>query len=78
MTTDLSIQCHCGSVRGLARGVSRKVGIRVVCYCDDCQAFANYLGAGDTILDSHGGTDIFQMSPAALNIMHGLDNLVLR
>ena len=75
MTTDLSIECNCGAFRGLARGISPQVGIRVVCYCDDCQAFANHLGAGDTTLDSHGGTDIFQMSPAVLNIEQGLDNL---
>jgi hypothetical protein len=75
MASDLSIQCNCGSFRGIARGVSRKVGIRVVCYCDDCQHFAHYLGARDTTLDSHGGTDIFQMSPAAFNITQGLDKL---
>lgn len=75
MPTDLSIQCSCGSFRGVARGISPGVGIHGICYCDDCQAFADYLGARDTTLDSHGGTEIFQMSPAALTIGQGLENL---
>ena len=33
---------------------------RVVCYCDDCQAFLHYLKRAD-LLDAHGGTDIVQV-----------------
>ncbi len=75
VTTDLSIQCRCGALRGVARGVSSRAGYRVVCYCDDCQSFANYLETDGQILDAHGGTDIFQMSPARLKIMQGLEQL---
>ncbi len=76
MPTDLPIRCSCGALRGIARGVSAKRGNRIVCYCDDCQSFAYFLEHPDRILDSHGGTDIFQMSPARLEISEGADQLV--
>lgn len=75
MSTDLSIQCDCGAFRGVAKGISPGVGLHGICYCDDCQAFADYLGARDRVLDSHGGTEIFQVSPAALAISQGRQNL---
>lgn len=42
-------------------------GCRVVCYCDDCQAFAHFLGRPG-ITDEWGGTDLFQMAPRNLRI----------
>ncbi len=75
MTTDVPISCSCGSLRGVARSVSRRSGNRLVCYCDDCQSFAEFLGRADEILDTHGGTDIFQMSPARLEITEGGNRL---
>ena len=76
MPTDLAIRCECGSLRGVLRGVSGANGNRIVCYCDDCQSFAHFLGRADQILDPHGGTDIFQTSPARLEISAGTDRLV--
>ncbi|WP_262695252.1 DUF6151 family protein [Kordiimonas aquimaris] len=73
--TDLNLECSCGSVKGVARDISPKTGIHVVCYCDDCQAFARELGQQNTILDRHGGTDIFQMSPATIEITTGTEHL---
>ena len=73
--TDLALQCSCGTLRGVARGVSSDRGNRVVCYCDDCQSFAHFLGRANEILDAHGGTDIFQMSPARLEILEGANHL---
>jgi hypothetical protein len=55
--------------------VSAKCGNRVVCYCEDCQAFAHFLGGADRILDRHGGTEIFQMSSRHLEILEGADRL---
>ncbi len=78
MPTDLPIRCSCGALRGTARGVSGKRGNRLVCYCDDCQSFAYFLGGlGGTseTLDAHGGTDIFQMSPAHLEFEKGVEHL---
>jgi len=70
----LGIRCRCGHLRGTVADVSPAAGIRVVCYCDDCQAFATRLGRED-ILDGHGGTDIFQLSPARVTISEGHDRL---
>ena len=75
MTTDVSLRCTCGIVRGVARGVSGSSGNRVICYCDDCQSFAHFLARADEILDTHGGSDIFQMAPARIEISAGSDRL---
>lgn len=74
---DLAIQCECGAFRAAVRDVSSSAGNRVVCYCDDCQTFPHHLGCSDTVLDSHGGTDIFQTSPAKFEISEGAENLAL-
>ena len=75
MKTDVQIGCTCGQFRGVARAISGSAGNRLICYCDDCQSFAEYLGRAADILDAHGGTDIFQMSPAHLQIFDGLESL---
>jgi hypothetical protein len=54
---------------------SPEAGNRCVCYCDDCQSFAHFLGRADEILDPHGGTDIFQMSSARLSFSAGIEDL---
>jgi hypothetical protein len=46
-----------------------------VCYCDDCQSFANALATRLSVLDANGGTDIFQTSPARLVFTAGRDRL---
>jgi hypothetical protein len=43
---------------------------RVVCYCDDCQAFAHQLGRAD-LLNAQGGSDIVQVAPASLTFVKG-------
>ena len=75
MPRDLTIRCTCGALQGVARGVSAKAGNHAVCYCDDCQAFAHFLARAQDILDPHGGTEIFQMSPARVAITGGADRL---
>jgi hypothetical protein len=72
---DLPIRCSCGALRGALRGISPDQGNHIVCYCDDCQSFAHYLERADEILDKHGGSDIFQHSPAKLEISEGADKL---
>ncbi len=71
---DLSLRCRCGGVSGVLEGVSARNGSHVVCYCDDCQAFARFLGGGD-ILDAHGGTEIFQTTPSRVHIRSGASNI---
>jgi hypothetical protein len=75
MSTDFSIQCSCGTLRGVVRGAAASAENRVVCYCDDCQSFAHFLQRADEVLDENGGTDIFQISPARLEITQGSDQL---
>lgn len=75
MWTDLPIRCSCGRLRGVARGVSPLLGNRVICYCGDCQSFAHFLGRGNEILDPRGGTEIFQTSPARIQILQGCERL---
>ena len=71
---DLPLRCRCGHVRGVARDLSRSTGNRVICYCDDCQAFARFLERTD-VMDSAGGTDVFQMAPARIQVTEGTDAL---
>lgn len=72
---DVPLKCSCGTVQGMAHDISAHTGTRAVCYCDDCQAFARYLGRESDILDEHGGTDIFQITPAQIEINQGADRL---
>jgi hypothetical protein len=74
MRPDLPLRCRCGRVRGVAREVSPSSGFRFVCYCEDCQAFARFLERAD-VLDAAGGTDIFQMPPARVELTEGADAL---
>jgi Family of unknown function (DUF6151) len=72
---DVSLACRCGAVLGVAHDVGPKTGNRAICYCDDCQAFAHWLDRATDILDASGGTDIFQMSQAKIDLTHGLEHV---
>jgi len=74
MERDIELECSCGTVHGLARGVSATTVNRVVCICADCQAFARHLGRTD-LLDSHGGSDIIQLAPNAVSFDRGTDKI---
>jgi hypothetical protein len=54
-------------MRGVARNVSPSTGLRFVCYCKDCQAFARFLDRAD-VLDPAGGTDNFHMAPGRVKL----------
>jgi Family of unknown function (DUF6151) len=73
MPTELSLVhlgCLCGQVRGAVTSAGPYSVNRVVCYCDDCQAFAHALGRPD-ILDAKGGSDSVQDAPTTLTICVG-------
>jgi hypothetical protein len=72
---DVPLKCSCGKVRGVATNISPRTGNRAVCYCDDCQAFARYLGREADIQDEYGGTEVFQITPAQVTINQGADQL---
>lgn len=76
MTVDLPLRCRCGAIRGVLREVSPDAVNRLVCYCDDCQAFARALHRPDA-LDAHGGTDISQVRPATVQITAGQEHLAV-
>jgi len=75
MATDLPIRCACGKLQGTAKDISAKNGNHLICYCKDCQLFQHFLGTADTVLDPHGGTRIFQMSPGRFEIDSGSEHL---
>jgi hypothetical protein len=75
MTTRTELRCRCGEVHGWIADASPQIVNRVVCYCDDCQAFAHYLGRAD-LLDAHGGSDIVQLAPRSLTFVQGQDRIV--
>ena len=67
------ISCRCGALAGtLAPSAWTN---RLVCYCDDCQAFARYLDREDEVLDLRGGSDIVQTGPRYLSFTRGHDQL---
>jgi hypothetical protein len=47
----------------------------VICYCDDCQAFAEYLQRAGDVLDARGGSDIVQTAPRYVDFAHGREHL---
>lgn len=73
--TKLALKCQCGTVQGVANYVSENGGNRVVCYCEDCQAFARFLRNEARILDEYGGTKIFQMPLAYVKITAGIERV---
>ena len=66
MSGQIEVRCRCGEVRGIVTDASPRTVNRVVCYCDDCQAYAHQLGRAD-LLNAKGGSDIVQMAPATLS-----------
>jgi hypothetical protein len=75
MGGQIEIRCRCGEVRGTVKDASPRTVNRVVCYCDDCQAFAHQLGRAD-LLNAKGGSDIVQVAPATVSFTQGQHRIV--
>ena len=69
--SEVNLKCACGTVKGKTLAVSSKIGTRITCCCDDCQAFSQFLGQEGNVLDQYGGTDIFQIPVSFLTITEG-------
>lgn len=69
----IPLKCECGQVRGEIRDVTHSTGNHIVCYCNSCQAFARHLR--EDLLDEWGGTEIFQLPPAQVQITNGADQI---
>jgi hypothetical protein len=74
MSRDLVVHCRCGQVEGRVTGAAKATVNRIVCYCDDCQAYAHHLGRAD-LLDAQGGTDIVQVAPSSFSFERGMDRI---
>jgi hypothetical protein len=74
MGTRAEFSCRCGEVRGFVANASPQTVNRVGCYCDDCQAFAHWLGRAD-LLDAQGLSDIVQVAPATFAFVQGQDRI---
>ena len=74
MNRDAKLHCRCGEVQGHVKDASPGTVNRIVCYCDDCQAFLHHLGRAD-LLDAHGGTNIVQVAPASLTFERGTERI---
>lgn len=74
MKAQLKLRCRCGEVRGVAKAVSPRSGNHIVCYCSDCQALARFLARAD-LVDESGGSEIFQLTPAQLELSDGMDRV---
>ncbi|QUX96403.1 hypothetical protein C0J08_13790 [Marinomonas sp. CT5] len=68
---EVNLRCACGTVQGKISSSSSKIGTRIICCCNDCQAFAYFLRQKENILDQYGGTDIFQIPMSFLTITEG-------
>jgi hypothetical protein len=75
METDVELSCQCGKIHGIARGISPSVVNRVLCYCDDCQAFLHYLERAD-LFEPHSGTDVVQVAPQVVSFDKGNQSIV--
>jgi hypothetical protein len=74
MSTDVELRCACGTVRGVVAEASARACNRAVCYCDDCQTFARFLGRDD-VMNARGGTDILQVAPSRVRFVAGREQL---
>jgi hypothetical protein len=71
----LNLACACGATSWVLDENFPRSGIRYICHCDDCQAFAHFLEQPDSILDSQGGTDVYQLAASRIHFSTGLDRL---
>ena len=73
LTNSHPIRCRCGRLNGEVARADR--GIRGVCYCKDCQAYAHFLGLPEGMLDAMGGTDVVIVRPGDVSLTSGLEHL---
>jgi hypothetical protein len=66
-------QCRCGALQGEVAEPGQ--GVRAVCYCKDCQAYARLLGEPQRVLDALGGTDMVATQSTCVRFTAGVENL---
>lgn len=70
----MEIQCECGNFRAELTQFPRNTPGRLICYCDDCQAFLQYLKRSD-LLDKNGGIEIIPAYPLDMKIVSGKETV---
>ena len=73
LAADYPIRCRCGQLQ--ASLLAGAPTMRAVCYCRDCQAYAEALGEPGAILDSHGGTEVVASLQSQVRFTQGIANL---
>jgi len=72
---DLKLSCQCQKVQAVIPNIKPGTGTRLICYCADCQAFAQYLQPEGTLLNEFGGTEVLQLAPSMLRFEQGQSQL---
>lgn len=67
------IRCRCGTLTGYVSHPGR--ARRGVCYCRDCQTYANFLNRKGGILDDMGGTDVVATLQKHVSLTRGIEAL---
>lgn len=75
MPNTFNFSCQCRSLKGTVELSDLRNLTRLVCYCEDCQAYARHLDPSEPVLGPHGGTDLVQVSPAHFRIKRGMEKL---
>lgn len=65
------LRCRCGTLQGVV--LPSSTATRAICYCNDCQAYARFLG-GD-IVDGSGGTEVLATGPRQVQFQQGPESL---
>ena len=73
MTNTVKLGCKCGQVEGTLE-VHKKDSFHVECMCCDCQVFVDHL-KNQHVLESYGGTELFQTYPSYVTITKGIENI---
>lgn len=67
------LRCACGALTGSV--ANERMANHSRCYCEDCQAFARFLGREDDLLDTRGGCECIQALPKDVTFDQGLQHL---
>lgn len=66
----MEIQCDCGKFRAELTQFPQNTPGRLICYCDDCQAFLHYIKRSE-LLNQNGGTEVIPAYPADIKFLTG-------
>jgi len=67
------LRCSCGALTGTVE--HERLTNHSICYCEDCQAFARFLGREADLLDARGGCETIQALPKDVTFREGAQHL---